>query len=122
MSLFQVKSFVGAAGSVLPWRIECDALTDEDWETIAAIASPKIPAFGAAVGVPTGGHKLAIAVGRYRRTDDGPFLIVDDVWTTGASMNRMAGSLIPGRQWHGFVAFARGPLPPHVRCFMQTEF
>lgn len=121
MPLFELKSFGGAAGIRLPWKIECDALTDEDWETIAAIAAPKLPPFRTTVGVPTGGHKLAIALDRYS-SNDGPYLIVDDVWTTGKSMRAIVGSLTGGLHWNGFVAFARGPLPPYVRCFMRTGF
>ena len=41
MNLFQLGNFVSHAGNELEWKIECDALTDEDIETFAYLISKK---------------------------------------------------------------------------------
>lgn len=124
MSLFQYGDFTGAAGLPLKWKIECDILTALDWETIAKVSASSLPQFGRVFHVPTGGLKLRNAMRGFGRTDllSPPSLLVDDVWTTGASMRAAAekyklGS--PGRDWFGFVAFARGPIPIWCRAFMK---
>lgn len=123
MTLFEKRDFVSAAGVPLTWRIECDALTDADWQAIADICGPKLPKFGGVLGVPRGGLALHEAMIRHMNPDSQRFLIVDDVWTTGYSMSQCAarGGLIAGVDWIGFVAFARGPLPPYVHAFMRSE-
>lgn len=115
MPLFVQKEFISAAGLSLTWKIECDALTEEDWRTIAAVCAKRLPAFGSVVGVPRGGLALAREMERYVK--NGPPLIVDDVWTTGKSMRAVAAKF---QLWRGLVAFARGPLPANVYCFMET--
>ena len=35
MNLFQLGKFTSHAGKELNWKIECDALTDADWECLA---------------------------------------------------------------------------------------
>jgi hypothetical protein len=77
-----------------------------------------LPPFRRAVGVPRGGIKLARALDKHSTTDANLTLVVDDVWTTGKSMREFAATH-GGKHWVGFVAFARGPLPPNVTSFMQ---
>jgi hypothetical protein len=45
-----------------------------------------MPAFGEVEAVPTGGERLGKALLPYRDHRTARLLIVDDVWTTGASM------------------------------------
>ena len=118
MNLFQYKPFVSAAGIYLDWKIECDALTKEDWESIARISYKSIPSFKFALGVPEGGIFLAYAIDHYANRDAEKILIVDDVWTTGSSMQKYAANLNLDN-WIGFVAFSRGKLPDNVYCFLQ---
>ncbi len=38
MSLLRLGTFAAHSGQSLTWKIECDALTDDDWTAIAALA------------------------------------------------------------------------------------
>ena len=105
MSLFQLGSFVGASGLALPWKIECDTLTDDDWAWAAKYVQERLM-FGEVEGVPTGGLKFAAALDKYKTLGCG-LLIVDDVLTTGHSINKYRGN----RQANGFVLFARNVSP-----------
>lgn len=116
MNLFVRQDFISAAGLPLTWKIECDSLATEDWQTIAFVCAQRLPAFGGVVGVPRGGLSLAREMERY--VTNGPPLLVDDVWTTGQSMRAVARDY-PG--WFGLVAFARGILPDNVYSFMRVE-
>ena len=64
MSLFQLGTFTSAAGKQLSWKIECDALTTEDWECIAALVGPCL-VFQEIEGVPSGGVAFADALEPY---------------------------------------------------------
>jgi hypothetical protein len=116
MNLFQYGQFKSHSGLTLPFKIECDALTDLDWDNLAAIIATHTLPFNKVEGVPRGGLKLAEVLKPYR-DPEGTLLIVDDVFTTGASMEQQR----KGRQAQGFVVFARGPLPPWITalCFVN---
>lgn len=103
MNLFKLGDFKMHSGGIGKWKIECDALSDEDIECIAFMLQEKLPDFGGVVGVPRGGLRLAEAMCKYVHPD-GPMLIVDDVLTTGRSMEEMRNS-IPHSI--GAVIFAR---------------
>jgi hypothetical protein len=85
MPLFETKDFTMHSGQKGIWKIDCDNLSDEDLKTLAKLIADKIW-FSEVYGIPTGGERLAYALEPYRK-DDGCFLIVDDVVTTGRSMN-----------------------------------
>jgi len=108
MNLFQEGAFNARSG-VLPWKVECDALSDADWHWAAARIAEKFWV-REVFGIPTGGMKLATALMEYRETHGECLLIVDDVLTTGGSMERMrrktALALI-GVPRVGVVMFAR---------------
>ena len=86
MGLFRLGNFTLHSGDKSNWKIDCDALTDDDWLTLAFIIKSRV-AYGAVIGVPDGGTKLAYHLKRYETK--GPVLIVDDVLTTGASMEKI---------------------------------
>jgi hypothetical protein len=113
VTLFSRGDFVSAAGLPLAWKIECDSLTDSDWECIAYVGSQMLRPFGRVLGVPRGGLALASAMRAYVTPGSLTPLVVDDVWTTGKSMCAAA----PVGPWIGFVAFARGPLGRNVTAF-----
>lgn len=102
-ALFRLGAFTLASGGTTRFKIDCDALTAEDWEALAALAADCLPPFGAVEGVPTGGLAFADALRPY--ATGGPLLIADDVLTTGSSMERLRGS----RETIGVVAFSRAP-------------
>lgn len=117
--LFQRGEFTLASGAKSSWKIECDALTDEDWQTLALMLVEVLPPFGWVEGVPRGGLPLAAALRPH--VTSGPCLIADDVWTTGGSMNRYAdGCAEAVMGWMGAVVFARGPLPTHPLAWPVT--
>ena len=101
MSLFQKGDFTSHAGLPLAWKIECDALTDDDWETLAFLISQRCT-FGTVYGIPRGGVKLAKSLEKYCDPVIKTRLVVDDVYTTGKSMNDV---MKPGDI--GYVVFAR---------------
>ncbi len=111
--LFQLGEFTSAAGISLPWKIECDALSPEEWDCIAFALSQKLPPFRYLFGVPTGGYPLAKAMSKYINMSVERFLIVDDVWTTGKSLYKFRNEICWTEDWIGAVAFARGPYPDH---------
>lgn len=87
-NLLKWGEFTSHSGVTLPFKIDCDALSDEDIECIAAIISQAFT-FNKIIGIPTGGLRLAKALEKYRSVKDNIYdflLIVDDVITTGSSM------------------------------------
>ena len=113
-SLFQMGDFTSHAGLPLKWKLECDAITDEEWRCLAKmIMDYQDRPFSKAVGIPRGGVKLADALNEYASGDDTDFpLICDDVFTTGTSMIDFIKEKFPtftqgmGYRW---VVFARKP-------------
>ncbi len=114
--LFQQGDFLLAGGSRSSWKVECDALTSEDWATLAAMAVERGLAFGGVKGVPRGGIPFADALRPYATT--GPVLIADDVLTTGGSILR---NMAEHPDSIGLVAFARGPLPVGVQALWTAS-
>lgn len=108
MSLFQTVDVVLHSGEESDWKIECDTLTDEDMRTLAKRIAELVHPFGEVEGVPRGGLRLASALKPYRSA--GGLLIVDDVLTTGGSMEAHRA----GRDAKGAVIFARGESPAWV--------
>lgn len=106
MGLFINREFISHSGLSLEWKIDCDALNGADLETLARIVSRNWR-FGEVVAIPRGGIRFAEALRPY--CSQGPRLIVDDVLTTGSSMQ---SQYLPGDI--GVVIFARGPCPDWV--------
>jgi orotate phosphoribosyltransferase len=108
MTLFVHGDFTSHSGRRLPFKIDCDALTDADLDALARRFSSR-RSYSKAVGIPTGGDRFAAILQRYAwDRDHHPLLIVDDVLTTGASMEtarRDRGN----EPVIGIVIFARGP-------------
>lgn len=106
MSLFRSGEFRLRSGEVSAFKIDCDALDDDDIETLARMIAERCR-YSTVEGVPTGGLRLAEALRPYATPGPWPLLIVDDVCTTGASLEKQRA----GRPAVGFVVFARGLLP-----------
>ena len=122
MNLFQLGTVKLASGQESDFKIECDALTDEDIECLAYLISKRVK-FYRALGVPSGGIRLARALDKYESDDNSlPFLIVDDVLTTGKSMEQFVEAFLDvsgERKWVGFVIFARNYLPSGVEALFK---
>jgi hypothetical protein len=123
MNLFQYGKFTSAAGRELDFKIECDALTPEDWDCLARLIVDRVGPFGQVMGVPTGGYPLQDALWKYQKGGDFPILVVDDVWTTGQSMlNFVKENNINQFDWNGYVVFARVPIiNAHVKALFTME-
>lgn len=116
MNLFQLGKFTSHAGNELNWKIECDALTDEDWDCLAQMISERTR-FGSVYGIPRGGVKLQKALEKYITPDHPLRLVVDDVYTTGKSMKDvMEGDDL------GFVVFARTRIPFDPQHYIRAIF
>lgn len=107
LNLITVGKFTAHSGDVLDFKIECDALTDEDFSSLASIIAKRFR-FGDVEGIPRGGIRLATALQPY--VSVGPTLIVDDVLTTGHSMENARRAVTD----RGVVIFARGPVPDWI--------
>lgn len=116
MSLFRLGKFKLHGGQSSDFKIDCDGLTSEDWEALAAQIAGRC-SFTKVIGVPRGGLELASYLEQYRKSFTEEILLVDDVLTTGKSMEeakkKIAGVVI------GYVVFARGPLPVWVNALFK---
>ena len=107
--LFAEEDFTGHSGGQLHWKIEMDALEDAEWECIARMINEyqKEP-FQAAIGIPRGGLTLSMYLNDYStQNPKDPYLIVDDVLTTGGSMEEFKKEHFMDRRTIGWVVFAR---------------
>ena len=120
--LFQSVDFKSHSGLELKWKIECDVISDPEWVTISQMIMEISPPFKEAIGIPRGGVKLGDLLnvhGTGKRTD--PICIVDDVITTGESMNDFKRT----KHWRepteyiGWVVFARTTPPDWVNVLFQ---
>lgn len=121
MNLFQRGNFTLHSGEKSKWKIECDALSWEDWDTLAMMIVERTRPllFAKVIGVPRGGLKLARALMPYQVIKSGPTLVVDDVLTTGNSILEVVqGQLGPCIAW---VVFARGVCPPGINALFRMS-
>lgn len=123
------KGFMMHSGGVSHYKIECDALTDEDIECLAWIIAQKTKRFaknekGSGIkdvhGVPRGGVRLQKALEKYK-DDHGIQLIVDDVLTTGTSMEE-ARKKLGWTDAVGVVVFARGKCPDWIKPMFEMHW
>ena len=119
--LFQSGTFTLHSGQESAWKVEADSLTEGDLETLARLIVGAVGPFRAVYGVPRGGLRLALALAPTSRPwlPNLPVLVVDDILTTGSSMDEYRRLLETGGEpgpYLGVVLFARGPCPPWVRA------
>lgn len=103
-SLFRHGKFPLHSGAISDWKIDCDALTEHDWETLALMAAQRLPNFEWVEGVPRGGLPFAEQLAKRTVAGCGVLLIAEDVVTTGTSMERQRA----GRPACGICVFSRG--------------
>lgn len=116
MSLFELGDFTLHSGQKSSWIINCHELSDADIEALAHIAATEVLGgrkFYNVTGIPRGGVRFAEALTPLvLDAAAARQLIVDDVFTTGASMEaerlrRMDSGFHP----LGVVLFARRETP-----------
>ena len=123
--LFKSGDFKSHSGLDLSWKIEMDVLSDPEWFTIKKMIMEHAPPFREAVGIPEGGVKLGSLLNEHATGDEkDPVCIVDDVLTTGESMEYFLSQYQRNRRLMpfmaiGWVVFARGPCPHWVRALFQ---
>lgn len=112
MSLLQLADVTLHSGRRSFFKLECDALSNQDWQAAAVMLARILSPFGRVEGVPRGGLPLALHLRHYADSDSGRILLVDDVWTTGGSMVDFANERYPNDRLRviGAVLFARGPV------------
>lgn len=126
--LFVLGRFTSHSGLELAYKIECDALSERELNLFAELIVTRLYKgwkFNRVVGVPKGqssgrdnGGILAQYVRRHTQLKPSEFyqtLIVDDVLTTGRSMEAARRRNIGRFSCVGAVIFARGPCPDWVR-------
>ena len=111
LKLFQDGDFTSHAGLPLKWKIECDAISPEQWSALATmIMEYQTEPFSKVVGIPRGGLALQYALEPYVTEGDYPWLVVDDVYTTGTSFREFCTNkhTMFAYKW---CVFARKPIP-----------
>jgi len=110
MDLFQRQKFTSHAGIPMEWKIEMDAISDKEWDCLASmIMDYQKEPFSKVVGIPRGGVKLQNALQKYSEWEPKhPWLVVDDVYTTGTSFREFCTTreTMFAYKW---VVFARQP-------------
>ena len=117
MTLLPNKPFLSKNGVRLPFKIECDAFTDEDLQTLARRVSEKFT-FGDVMGVPRGGLRFAAFLKQLQTPGANATLVVDDVFTTGKSMEDMRAAVYGMSV--GVVIFAWVDTPSWVYPIFQA--
>jgi len=120
---FNNDGFVLHSGRLSRFKVDCDALTREDWEAVAELISHRF-LFREVIGIPRGGIPFAEALQPYI-TKFGHVLIVDDVYTTGRSMHEARATYLnrhPGEEVLGVVLFARGRCPEWIEPVFSMEW
>lgn len=96
--------------------MDCDALSEDDW-TWAAVQVSKRFSFRGVYGVPTGGAIFEKHLRPFIKSEGDYFLIVDDVLTTGGSMED-AKKIVKSQHKEvpriGVVLFARTQPAPWI--------
>lgn len=130
--VFQLGAFTFSSGIRSPFKFECDDLSDDEMHAIARVGSHQVCDFGRLVPVPKGksaspidnAKRLAGAMQRYARPDCGVTLIVDDVWTTGGSMEACCADVMhqsAGASTVGFVIYAYQQPASWVTSFLTLS-
>jgi hypothetical protein len=115
MGVFKYGTLNTHSGLQFSFKIDCDRLQDTDISCFVRIITHKF-IFSRVVGVPRGGLRLAEAL-RPHCVPGYPVMVVDDVMTTGASMEEARAAVLaeePGASVNGVVMFSRGRELPWV--------
>jgi orotate phosphoribosyltransferase len=116
VNLFNIGSFNLHSGLSSDFKIDCDALTDDDIDAVAIQLVRRLPAFRTVEGIPQGGIRLAEAMYKYASLTSDQILVVDDVFTTGRSMETQ-------RDYRtnviGAVLFARNETPAWITSLFR---
>jgi len=124
--MFKFKPFKSHAGKPLSWKIECDTLSQEDIDCLADLIC-MTHSYRDVEHPPTKSANLINLVGKLslHKTSDGDYdyLIVDDVFTTGKTMNEIYEHLHTkhDKKTKGVVIFARSECPHWITPIFQLN-
>lgn len=129
-NLIQLGDFPLHSGNHSWFKLVADKFIEENVKGLVELILALTGPFSSVEGVPTGGLVLAAGLNKYSTNDkEHPHLIVDDVLTTGGSMEKAwlaayerDGSpefIRPGHYINGAVVFARGKCPPWIKAIFQ---
>ena len=112
--LFEWGKFISHAGNELNFKLECDAISPEEWDCLAnMIMEYQDMPFRSVEGIPRGGVPLADALKKYATGEEKHQpMIVDDIYTTGKSFDDYMQKHYPealGAWGYKWVVFQRGP-------------
>lgn len=113
VQLFNWGAYILSSGRKSKLKIDCDALTPADLLACVKLLRAILSEFDYVVGIPSGGTALANLMQKYTTKEKGDphiILIVDDVFTTGASLCRERDrlqKLFPRATIFGAVIFSR---------------
>lgn len=125
-NLFQKVRFTMHSGGVSDFKLECDALTSNDYATLAYMVSRKMK-FKKCYGIPRGGLPFEEALKPYESQDSETILIADDVFTTGGSIVEFKkklledGIITEDSDVQSIVVFARGKLLPNITTIFSLN-
>lgn len=85
-SLFNHGEYELNSGKIVDFKIDCDYLSYDDIESLAKKIASKFT-FWHVLGIPTGGNRLEQALYKHCTDDNKNLLLIDDVITTGNTMN-----------------------------------
>ena len=110
----------------MSWKVECDYLTKADWKCLSYLAKEKLRRIPSRVmGVPTGGERWEAIFSEEYSAPGSDVLILDDVLTTGSSMEEMRRRLIadgvPENKITGMAAFSRGKCTEWVKRIWRLD-
>jgi orotate phosphoribosyltransferase len=127
VTLIEHGQFTLHSGRHSDYRIDCRALSDDDIESLASMVARRFR-FRSVHSIPRGGDRLGRALEKYALPDDHnawDVLLVDDVMTTGISMNTARADLEAyGYSVIGVVIFGRacGVDPDWINPIFHTEW
>lgn len=124
-NLFRNGTFKLHSGETSNFKIECDALSTDDLVAIVRLIAGKYD-FRNVFGIETGGELLGAMLRKHNNRNSDTYLIVDDVLTTGNSMEHakklLFKRIMPSiMKIQGIVIFARGKCPDWIIPIFQMD-
>ena len=123
MSLFRAGIFKLFSGRSSDWAVNCDDLTDDDWDCIRNLILERHPNFSTVVGMTKNGKLLADLLNPFTTTGD--VLLVDDVLNINLMQTQRlwyrTRMSYHSREVSGYVVFACMPCPSWVRALWQLD-
>ena len=119
--IFIHGKFTFASGLQSNFKIDCDDLTDDELYTLALQSYQFLPRFKEVYGVPTGGLRFAEQMRKFV-SEFGNILVVDDVFTTGKSINNFVEvNNFDRNNVRGLVIFARNTPPVWIKSIFTMS-